>query len=234
MATVKTSKLSKKPANVAELLARLESLGGVAPERILLQPLPGTATEVDLLRRIERDKPLYELVEGTLVEKVMGALEANLALWIARLLGYHVDPNNLGELFGADGPFRLMEGLVRLPDVTFIRRENLPNGQLPTEPIPNLAPDLAVEVLSKGNTAQEMLRKRKEYFLAGTTLVWEVDPQQRVVTVYTAPEVSQALAETDTLDGGTVLPGLQLPVRRVFERLPPSPPAKPSRKKKST
>lgn len=93
-------------------------------------------------------------------------------------------------------------------------------------------PDLAVEVLSESNTPGEMQVKRKEYFLAGTTLVWQVDPRRRVVVVYAAPEMSVTLTEADTLDGGIVLPGFSLPVRRVFERLPATP-TKRARKKKS-
>ncbi len=215
----------------ADLLALIDRLGGIAPERVFLNPVPGTATEADLLHHVERTKRLCELVEGTLIEKVMGAPEANLAGWLIHLLYSFLDGNDLGELVGADGPFRLVTGLVRLPDVTFIRRENLPNGQVPTEPIANIAPDLAVEVLSEGNTRGEMERKRREYFLAGTSLVWEVDPRRRVVVVSTATEMGVTLTEADTLDGGTVLPGLQLPVRRIFERLPPAPTSR-SRKRK--
>jgi Uma2 family endonuclease len=216
---------------VADLIDRLD---GIAPRRILLRPTPGTATEADLLRVLQRGRQLCELVDGTLVEKCMGAREANLAAWIIRLLGYFTDPQNLGELFGSDGPFRLLGGLVRLPDVTFIRREKLPGGQVPAQPILELAPDLAIEVLSEGNTPGEMQRKRREYFLAGTSLVWEVDPRRRVVTVYTGPEEGQTRTVADTLDGGTVLPELSLPVTRIFERLPPeeTPPPR-SRKKRN-
>jgi Uma2 family endonuclease len=218
------------PPTAADLLERIERLGGIAPERVVLQPLPGTATEADLVRLLRTDQ-LYELVDGTLVEKVMGAPEANLAGWIIRLLGYFTDPAGLGELFCPDGTFRLMAGLVRMPDVTFIRREKLSGGRPPTEAVPDLAPDLAVEVLSESNTRGEMTRKLKEYFLAGTTLVWLVDPRNRTV-VHTAPDVSRTLTEADTLDGGDVLPGLELPVRRIFEDLAPAEPPRRSRRKK--
>jgi len=214
---------------VADLL---EQLGDISPRRVLLQPPPGTATEADLLRQIDRKESLCELIDATLVEKPVGAPEAGLAAWLGWLLGSFVYPNDLGLLFGADAPFRLMAGLVRLPDLTFIRREKLPGGRLPTEAVPEIAPDLAIEILSESNTAGEMLRKRTEYFLAGTTLVWIVDPRSRSVTVYTEPEVSERLKEGDTLDGGTVLPGLLIEVTRIFEKLPPATRVRRSRKKK--
>jgi Uma2 family endonuclease len=105
--------------------------------------------------------------------------------------------------------------------VAFVSWDRLPNRQLPREPIPGIFPDLAVEVLSSSNTAQEMARKCRDYFAAGTQLVWEVDPVQRTVTVYTAPDRFTVLREQDTLDGGTVLPGFTLPLRQLFAELDP-------------
>jgi hypothetical protein len=55
-----------------------------------------------------------------------------------------------------------------------------------------------------------------------------VDHRKRTIRVYTAPDQSVRLTEQDTLDGGEVLPGLQVPVRRLFERRL----AKPVRKKR--
>jgi Uma2 family endonuclease len=77
---------------------------------------------------------------------------------------------------------------------------------------------LAVEILSPSNTAEEMARKRREYFAAGTRLVWEVEPELRNVTVYTAPEQSTVVTVDQCLDGGPVLPGFTLSVREWFER----------------
>jgi prepilin-type N-terminal cleavage/methylation domain-containing protein len=205
------------PHTVAELLHRL---GDVPANRVRLRPLPGQAGERDVLEAHDREGRLCELVEGTLVEKVLGIRESMLAAWLIRLLGHFLDGNDLGELTAPGGALRLLSGLVRIPEVAFVRREKLPGGQVPQEPTPDLAPDLAIEVLSEGNTPAEVERKLKEYFLAGTTLVWLVDPRTRRVVVHTAPDVSRTLDEADTLDGGEVLPGLALPVRRVFERLP--------------
>ena len=64
-------------------------------------------------------------------------------------------------------------------NVSFISWQRLPGGELPKKPIPNLVPDLAVEVLSKGNTKAEMRRKLHEYFQAGVRLVRPIDPTTR-------------------------------------------------------
>ncbi len=101
--------------NNAEVLAHF---GGIAPERICFSPLPGLATEKDLTRLNARKEKLYELVDGTLVEKIMGYREGFLAADIIRLLGRYLDRNDLGDLGGADATMRLMPGLVRIPDVS--------------------------------------------------------------------------------------------------------------------
>ena len=85
-----------------------------------------------------------------------------------------MDRNDLGFLTGSDGAVRLMPGLIRIPDISFIAWDQLPKRERPTDAIAGLAPALAVEVLSKGNTRKEMDRKVGEYFRCGVRLVWLV------------------------------------------------------------
>jgi Uma2 family endonuclease len=206
------------PDNLAELLDRL---GNVPPERIRLQPPPGTATEADVLVALDAPrKRICELIDGVLVEKAMGYTESILASYLIELLNAYVRPYNLGLVTSPDGTIRLWAGRVRIPDVAFFSWNRLPGRQRPPEPIPTLAPDLAVEVLSRSNTPTEMRRKREDYFTAGVLLVWEVDPDARTVHVYTAPEPAAAvLTERDTLDGGGVLTGFRLPLSTLFAEL---------------
>jgi len=199
----------------------LEKIGDVSPQRIRLQPWPGTATEEDVLKVHKRTRRLYELVDGVLVEKVIGYRESGLACQLIVHLETFVTRHDLGLLSDGSGAVRLMPGLVRIPDVSFVSWRQVPSRQYPQEPIPGLAPDLAVEVLSEGNTPEEMKRKLKDYFLSGVRLVWYVDPDAHTVAVYTAPDQVRVLAEEETLDGGEVLPGLTIPLQQVFALLPP-------------
>lgn len=201
---------------LAELV---EQLGGIPLSRIRLQPAPGTATEADVLALEQREKRLCELVDGVLVEKAASFKESCLAGAVLALLREFVVPRNLGLVSVADGMVRLFPNLVRIPDVAFVTWERIPGGRMPADAIPQLAPDLAVEVLSPGNTGAEMARKRHEYFRAGVRLVWLVDPEARSVTVYTAPEQSRRFDEDQELDGGAVLPGFTHPVRSLFTEL---------------
>jgi Uma2 family endonuclease len=200
---------------VADLLHRL---GDVPASRVLIDPLPGTATENDVIAVHARDGRLCELIEGTLVEKAMGFDESRLALELAFFLNLYLRQNDLGTLAGEAGTMRLMPGLVRIPDVSFIVWERMPSADVPSKPIPDLSPDLAVEVLSENNTPREMERKLKEYFDAGARLVWYVDPRARTVTVYTSPSEFTVLDESATLHGGDLLPGFTLPLVELFTR----------------
>lgn len=205
-------------ANAAELV---RSLGNIPLERICFAPPPGTATERDLLTAMRRSNRLYELVEGTLVEKTMGLSESMIALLVSRRIGNFAEKFDLGIAAGADGTVRLLKGLVRIPDVSFFCWDKLPGRVLPSEHIPDLCPDLAVEVLSENNTREEMQRKLREYFLAGVRLVWLIDPHKRTAEVYTTPDAPTAtLDETQALGGGKVLPGFTLPLAELFARLP--------------
>jgi Uma2 family endonuclease len=212
--------VSTPTAAIETLADLLEQLGGIAPDRVRFRPAPGTATEEDVLAiRNSPERRLCELVDGVLVEKTMGFREAYLGSIVTAILWTFVRRRNLGLVTGASGMMRLMAGLVRIPDGAFISWSRLPNRRVPTEPIPDVAPDLAVEVLSTGNTAREMARKRQDYFAAGVQVVWQVDPRTRTVEVFTSPEQSTVLHEAQTLEGGTVLPGFTLPLQELFAEL---------------
>jgi len=197
----------------------LEQLGNIPPSRILLTPSPGAATEENVLEVERRTGRPPELIDGVLVEKTVGYLESLLAMALGAYLREFVRPNKLGIVLGEAGTLRLLPGQVRIPDVCFISRDRFPSGQLPDAPIPNLAPDLAVEILSAGNTPGEMARKLRDYFAAGVRLVWYIDPRSRTAMVYSAADEGQAIAETGELDGGAVLPGFRLPLANLFAEL---------------
>jgi Uma2 family endonuclease len=200
---------------IADLLNRL---GGVSAARVRFAPSPGTATERDVISVHDRENRLFELVDGTLVEKVMGFDESRFALLLATYLINYLERHDLGAVVGADGMMKLFSGLVRIPDAAFISWGQYPKRKRRRGEIPRVVPDLVVEVLSKGNTPREMARKLDEYFRAGVRLVWYVDPAKRTVRVYTAREEPTLLRENQTLDGGDVLPGFSLKIREWFRR----------------
>ena len=151
----------------------------------------------------------------------MGYEESDIAGLILTALNIFVRPRKLGIVTGPDGTIKLFAGLVRIPDVAFASWDRFPGRKRPKVAIPSLAPDLVVEVLSKGNTRAEMNRKLGEYFDAGVRLVWLVDPRKKTVRVHTSVEQAVVLKEGQSLDGGDVLPGFTLSLKELFEEQEP-------------
>jgi Uma2 family endonuclease len=211
--------MSTTPSSIETMADLLDRLGGIPLDRIRFQPSPGTATIQDVITLAEGNGPLCELVEGVLLEKAVGYNESNLAIFLAGLLNAYVVPRNLGLVSGSDGTLELLPNLVRIPNVAFTRWDRMPEHRRPEIPVPRMAPNLAVEVLSRGNTPGEMAIKRQDYFAAGVEQVWEVDPKSRSVTVYTSLTDAKRLQGADTIDGGALLPGFELPLAHLFAEL---------------
>lgn len=197
----------------------LHALGDVPASRVRVNPPPGMATVADLLDIHAREKRLCELVDGTLVEKPMGYRESIIAIALASALRTFVVPRNLGIVTGESGMMRLFAGLVRIPDVAFASWNRLPGKRVPEEPVPTLAPDLAIEVISQGNTPAEMKRKRGEYFQAGVSEVWMVDIVERTVTVFTAVDRFTTRSNDQSVEGSGPLAGLTISLADLFSEL---------------
>jgi Uma2 family endonuclease len=206
-------------SSIRTLADLMKRLGDVPLDRIRFHPFPGSATVADVVRIQEQEGRLCELVVGVLLEKTVGLKESLLAGWLLTLLNAFVRPKNLGIVTPPDGTLQLVTGLVRIPDVAFLKWDRFVDRRLPDDPVPLVVPNLAVEVLSTSNTRTEMAIKRTDYFQTGVELVWEIDPRRRTVTVYTSLTDSTTLDINDTLDGGSVLPGFQLPLTELFGEL---------------
>jgi Uma2 family endonuclease len=217
-------------ASEMTLIDLAELFGPMPAWRIRGVPAPGTATEQDVIEIEARENRLCELVDGVLVEKCVGYEESCLAIELARLLANYVKAHDLGRVSGEGGMMRLFPGLVRIPDVAFAQWSKFPDRHRARKAVPDLVPDLAVEILSEGNTPQEMSRKLDDYFESGVRLVWFVDLRQRTLEVFTARESSTVLHAQETLTGGDVVPGFVLPLQELFADVEAP---RPSRRKRS-
>jgi Uma2 family endonuclease len=207
--------LSTAPRTVDDLL---HQLGDVPATRVRIAPPPGQATVQDVIDVRARDRALCELIDGTLVEKPVGYRESIIAVALASLLQAFVRPRKLGVVTGEAGMMQLAAAQVRIPDVAYTSWARL-GGSVPSEQVPLVAPDLAVEILSPSNSPREMDRKRLEYFGAGVRLVWVIDIDARSAAVYTDPETFNTVTDAGSLDGGDVLPGFAVPLRDLFAEL---------------
>ena len=114
----------------------LEQFGPIPASRIRHDPPPGAGTEEDVIEIEAHEDRLYELIDGVLVEKVMGYYEAYLASLLGRSIGNYAEEHDLGIVAKADGTLKIFPEQVRIPDVSFVRWEQLPGRRLPAEPIP--------------------------------------------------------------------------------------------------
>ena len=129
----------------------------------------------------------------------------------------HVTAHNLGRVFAAETGFILQREptTVRAPDAAFIARERIGDSR-PERGFWPVAPDLAVEVMSPNDTAEDIESKIREYFAAGTRLIWVIYPQSRTIHVYPSPQRARILSAHDTLDGGELLPSFSCAVETIF------------------
>ncbi len=170
------------------------------------------------VKRLNPDEQPGELVRGVFVPMSRPTVQhGRLMARIARLLGNFVEARRLGEVIVGDSGFVLdkEEQTLRGPDVAFISKDRIPPEGLPDDWWEG-APDLAVEIVSRTQTAHDLARKALEYLQAGTKMVWVVDPESKTVAVYTPPNHIQILREDETLDGGDVLPNFQIRVGELF------------------
>jgi Uma2 family endonuclease len=162
------------------------------------------------------DGKVYELHNGVLVE-VAGSKyrQSQLAGWLLHLILTFVEQQGLGgEATGADGAAVLNDYNTRIPDVSYISAERVKLQD--KDAYIDGAPDLAIEVVLPSNSDLEMQQRAGEYLSGRAKLVWIVNPIRRTVDVYRPGGTRTILSGDDVLDGGDVLPGLALPLKKIF------------------
>ena len=219
----RSSSPADHPVWTAEELVR--HFGPISLDRLSRHPVPGSGTEQDLLEFEGRtERRLYELYDGLLLEKGMGSYESFVAVKLCTILWNFISPRKLGVVLGESSLIRFLPGKILIPDVAFLSRERLPASGFPREPIIDLVPDLAVEILSRSNTSREMATKRGLYFQAGVTEIWEIDPRAETLTVYRADHPQLIHSRDAQIESSTLFPGLPFSLAELFDgtELPPT------------
>ncbi|MBF2096763.1 MAG: Uma2 family endonuclease [Gloeomargaritaceae cyanobacterium C42_A2020_066] len=162
----------------------------------------------------------YELVNGELVNMGNAGLKHGYyATLVGSLLSNFVRAQRLGIILDSSTAFTMKSGNKRSPDASFLSKARLKAGGGLIKGFFVGAPDLAVEVLSPGNTVEEIHDKIVEYFDSGSQLVWVIHPDEQYVLVYRHPQPSRLLLNTDSLEGEDVIPGFHLPLAELFKEL---------------
>ena len=160
-----------------------------------------------------------ELICGRVVTNMpVGAKHSKTAGDVYFYLRGFISARHLGAI-GLEAGFRLSRNpdTVRAPDVHFVRRDRLPDG-LPDAFFP-LSPDLAVEVVSPGDTERELAEKLGQYRDVGVARCWVVRPERRTVTVHYSDGTARAFEDGDILDSndaGFEVEGFALAITELF------------------
>jgi len=173
----------------------------------VMSPPASLMTADELLRTHIPDKR-SELVRGVLVvREPAGSRHGLITMNLGAELAVYAKQTGAGGVYAAESGFKLASNpdTVRAPDIAFVTRERLPPPSMTGYPA--LAPDLAVEVLSPGDRAGEVLAKVAAWLSAGARLVWVLDPERHLARVYRHDGSETFVTADGALDGEDVLPG---------------------------
>jgi Uma2 family endonuclease len=164
------------------------------------------------------DRPMPELVDGELLEREMGYKSDSIAATLLALIWIFNREHNLGLVNGAQGSYQAFPddpNKVRIPNVSFTRKERLPKDG-PPEGHARFAPDLVIEVTSPNDSVKKLNKKIKDFLAAGVPLIWVADPDTESVMVYRLDGSAKRLQVGDVLDGEDILPGFRCEVASLF------------------
>ena len=159
-----------------------------------------------------------ELVRGAVRTMAPAGFEHGaVVINISAPLAVHVKAQRLGIVLGAETGFVLQRNpdIVRGADVSFVAASRIPSMGLPVK-FWEGAPDLSVEVVSPGDTVEEVEEKVDNYLAAGTRLVWVVNPKRKTVTVHRSRANPLVLRDPEILDGEDVVPGFHIRIGEIF------------------
>jgi Uma2 family endonuclease len=165
-----------------------------------------TITDEELLR-LPRDGNKYEVVDGELRMSPAGLRHERIVARLIGLLAPFVKERRLGDVLGSNVLYILPSGNKRAPDVSFVAAGRLERYQHAV--FPELAPDLAVEVMSPGDSPRQVLDRVGEYLQAGVRLVWVIEPEGRTASVYRTLTDVRTVDESGSLEAADVLPGFR-------------------------
>ena len=163
------------------------------------------------------DDKRYEILEGELyVVPSPNTYHQQISLRLASALYGHIRQQDLGEVFAAPYDILLSEVNVVQPDILFVSKER--TGIIGENNTAG-APDLAVEILSKGTRSKDLRTKRKVYGKYGVHEYWIVDPEAKTVEVLMQSETGYmpaGLFPRTSILSSPLFPNLGLNLAEIF------------------
>jgi Uma2 family endonuclease len=157
----------------------------------------------------------YEIVNGQKEVKMAGAKHGRIGAQLLIKLGIYLEQNPIGGVYISNTTFLIGKN-ERMPDVSFVSAERFPPEGEPSGKW-EIAPDLAVQVISPTDIWDKVNDKVQEYFMAGVQEVWLVSQPLRQVLVYDSPTQIKVLTADQDLTSETLLPGFRCRVGDLFK-----------------
>lgn len=216
LSTKSTASVSQRRAR--SLLANLRP-GGLTREKVIpARPRGEFWTDDELLALSAKTDLKWELWAGKII--VMPTAGVQHGAIIARLLAAiatNVYEHKFGEVFDGQTGFRLSVDHCFAPDIAVVSRGRLKFIGSAVEKLFHGAPDFAVEVLSPSDSITKTERKLNLFFMFGARLAWMIDPKNKTARVYRKEGEFELLRRDGVLTANSLLPGLRIPLSRVFE-----------------
>lgn len=170
-------------------------------------------TEESVNRFLMKNKN-YEYINGNLKKKNMpNAKHSGITGRLVIELGIYLKKQKVGRVY-PEAHFQIGAN-KRIPDVAFVLEERIPDTGEP-QAFWNIAPDLAIEIVSPTDFYQNVLGKIYEYFDAEVKQVWLINPEKETLTIYFSSAETKVLLKTDTLTCEDILPGFRLKLSDIF------------------
>ena len=174
-----------------------------------------TAITDEELLSLPKDGNKYEVVDGELVVTPVNYRHERVVVRVVARLEHFVAAERLGDVVSSNAMYVLPGGNKRSPDVSFLAAGRIERNA--DVVFPEIAPDLAVEVLSPSESPRRMLDKVGEYLQAGVRLVWVIDPVARRAAVYRSLTDVRHVDGAGTLDGEDVIPGFRCTLAELLD-----------------
>jgi len=169
-------------------------------------------TVAELALDTERE---FEIVNGKPEAKEMaGAKHGSTIMRLGAKLVNHVEAHDLGTIYSPDTTFTIGDD-ERLPDLGFVAAARIPAEGEP-DGIWEIAPDLAIEVISPNDVLEKVNAKMADYFAAGVREVWLISLRLKTVSIYTSLTQVRILGENDDLTSEALLPGFRCRAGDIF------------------
>jgi Uma2 family endonuclease len=178
--------------------------------------VPQATLTLEQFAQLPGDDARHEMDAGTLITLPPAkSLHSRIARSVFIAIQACLDKAGLREAFSEAGYVLSQEPLtIRQPDISVLGKDRI--AATDADSYFQGAPDLAVEIVSPSDSAQDLESKVKQYLQAGAKQVWVLYPKTRNIYVFSGTQSPRILEENQTLEGGELLPGFSVKVADLF------------------